>query len=75
MSRAKDQPIMLLFCYAAVFIRKFHLLCSILCSCERFVLRNKVLLTGIKAFPINLDCFIRVYNLNMVTVLLEYIDL
>ena len=53
---------------------KFHLLCSILYSCERFVLRNTVLCY-------KFDCFIRVYSLDiiniiiMVTVLLEYIDL
>ena len=71
-----DQPIIMLCCS----VHKFHLLCSILCSCERFVLRNKVLLTGIKTFAIELDCFIRVYRYfnsqtNVVTVLLEYIDL
>ena len=41
-------------------VHKFHLYCS----CERFVLRDEVLLTDIKVFAIR-----------MMTVLLEYIKL
>ena len=45
---------------------KFHQLCSLLCSFERFVPRNKVLSTGIKDFVINFlnqgDGSIRVYQ-------------
>ena len=53
-------PIML--CCSA---HKFHLLCSILCSCEDLCLGIQTVL---------LEYNIK-QNINMVTVLLEYIDL
>ena len=62
----RDRPIMLIFylCCSAQF---FDLLCSILCSCKRIVLKNLTVLLE----------YIHLYQklFNMVSVLLEYIDL
>ena len=51
-----------LLCYAPV-LKFFHLLCSILCSCKRFVLKNLVVLLE----------YIHLHhkNFNVITVLSE----